>query len=350
MDLDLISLLDEAAVLARSHHPHPNPRVGALVVAPDGTVVGRGAHDAAGAPHAEFQALARAGSRAAGATVIVTLEPCNHHGSTPPCTDALIAAGPARVVVGIGDPDHRVAGSGIAALRRAGIEVVMGPDPESAEAIDAGYFHHRRTGMPRVTLKLAMTLDGQTAAKDGTSRWITSSEARHDAHVLRSESDAVMVGAGTVLADDPRLTVRIDGYRGHQPRPVVLAGRRPLPSTAAVFARDPIVFAPSPVDLPGDVVVLGDTEVVDLTGAVSHLGKHGVVDLLVEGGATLAGSMQEAGLIDRFVLYLAGAMAGGVGRPAFAGGFETIGVEQRVEIVDVLRVGPDVRIEARRAV
>ena len=348
MNLDSQGLMDEAADLARSHHPHPNPRVGALVVAPDGRVIGRGAHVASGTPHAEIHALEEAGEGAVGAGVVVTLEPCNHEGATPPCTDALIAAGVARIVVGVRDPDPRVSGSGVAALRQSGIEVVMGPDPEGAEAIDPGYFHHRRTGMPLVTLKVAMTLDGQIAAADGTSKWITSEEARRDAQVLRSKSDAVMVGAGTVLADDPRLTVRLDGHIGHQPRPVVIAGVRPLHPAATVFGRGPIVYAPFPLDLPGCVVVLGDGERVDLCGVVADLGKRGIVDLLVEGGAALATGFELAGLIDRYVVYLAGAVAGGVGRPAFEGLFATIGDERRIEIVDVRRIGPDLRIEARR--
>ena len=349
MDLDIHSLMENAADLARPHRPRPNPRVGALIVAPDGTVVGRGAHTAAGTPHAEIHALTEAGERAAGASVIVTLEPCSHEGLTPPCTDALIAAGVARVFVGAGDPDQRVSGSGIGALRRAGIEVVVGPEPAAAEAIDPGYFHHRRTGRPLVTLKLAMTLDGQIAAADGTSQWITSAEARRDAHRLRSESDAVMIGAGTVLADDPRLTVRLDGYVGQQPRPIVVAGTRPLPSTALVLDRDPIVFAPFPLDLPAQVVVLGSGDRVDLGRALADLGERAVVDLLVEGGGTLAAGLEATGLIDRYVIYLAGAVAGGVGRPAFGGVFATMSDAHRVDIVDVRRVGPDLRLEAMAA-
>ncbi len=349
MDLNIPDLMAQAADLARSQHPHPNPRVGALVVAPEGEVVGRGVHVAAGKPHAEITALVDAGGRAAGATVLVTLEPCNHEGTTPPCTDALIAAGVARVVVGVGDPDQRVSGTGIAALRRAGIEVEMGPNPDGAEAIDPGYFHHRRTGRPFVTLKLAMTLDGQTAAADGTSQWITSQQARTNSHVLRSRSDAVMVGAGTVLADDPRLTVRLDGFSGNQPRPVVVAGVRPLNPAATVFSRDPIVYAAFPVELPGEVTVLGDERRVDLDGAVADLGKRGIVDLLVEGGAGLAAGFESAGLVDRYVLYLAGAIAGGTGRPAFADLFATIGDERRVEVIDVRSLGPDIRVVARRS-
>jgi diaminohydroxyphosphoribosylaminopyrimidine deaminase/5-amino-6-(5-phosphoribosylamino)uracil reductase len=348
MPLDYRSLMDQAADLARPEHPHPNPRVGALIVAADGTIVGRGTHVAAGTPHAEIHALTEAGEAAAGASVFVTLEPCSHQGTTPPCTEALIAAGVQRVVIGIEDPDPRVSGSGIASLRRAGIEVEMDSVPEAAEAVDPGYFHQRRTGRPRVTLKLAMTLDGQTAAADGTSQWITSEEARRDAHELRSRSDAVMVGAGTVIADDPQLTVRIDGFGDRQPRPVVIAGRRPLPVSARVFDRNPIVYTPVPLDLPGEVVVVADGPRADLRGAVSDLGSRNVVDLLVEGGAALAAGLERADLVDRYILYLAGAIAGGVGRPAFDNVFESIGDEHRLEMLDVRRVGPDLRVEARR--
>ena len=348
MQLDHRSLMDQAADLARSEHPHPNPRVGAVIVAPGGEIVGRGAHVAAGTPHAEFHALREAGEAAAGASVFVTLEPCSHQGATPPCTEALIAAGVARVVIGVEDPDPRVSGSGVASLRRSGIEVEMDANPDLAEALDPGYFHQRRTGRPRVTLKLAMTLDGQTAAADGTSQWITSEEARRDAHELRSRSDAVMVGAGTVIADDPALTVRIDGLGDRQPRPIVVAGGRPLPVAAKVFDRNPIVYAPVPLDLPGEVVVVADGSRVDLGGAVTDLGSRNVVDLLVEGGAALAAGFERANLVDRYVLYLAGAIAGGVGRPAFDSVFDTIGDQHRLEILDVRRVGPDLRVEARR--
>ncbi|MEE8497519.1 MAG: bifunctional diaminohydroxyphosphoribosylaminopyrimidine deaminase/5-amino-6-(5-phosphoribosylamino)uracil reductase RibD [Acidimicrobiia bacterium] len=351
MSLDYRSLMDQAADLARPEHPHPNPRVGTVIVAPGGAIVGRGAHVAAGMPHAEIHALREAGEAAAGASVFVTLEPCSHQGATPPCTDALIAAGVARVVIGIEDPDRRVSGAGITSLRRAGIEVEMDPQPDLFEAVDPGYFHHRRTGRPRVTLKLAMTLDGQTAAADGTSQWITSEEARRDAHELRSRSDAVMVGAGTIIADDPRLTVRFDGLDdlgNRQPRPIVVAGRRPLPVAAKVFDRNPIVYAPLPLDLPGEVVVVGDGPRVDLGGVVADLGGRNVVDLLVEGGAALAAGLEGANLVDRYVLYLSGAIAGGVGRPAFDSVFETIGDQHRLEMLDVRRIGPDLRIEARR--
>ncbi|MBW3667149.1 MAG: bifunctional diaminohydroxyphosphoribosylaminopyrimidine deaminase/5-amino-6-(5-phosphoribosylamino)uracil reductase RibD, partial [Actinobacteria bacterium] len=180
--------------LARSHRPHPNPRVGAVVVSPTGEVVGEGAHEAVGKPHAEVLALEEAGAAARGSTLYVTLEPCSHRGNTPPCVDAIATAGVARVVVGVGDPDTRVSGTGIAMLRRAGIEVVENFMAGEAEAADPAYFRHRRTGMPTITLKYAMTLDGSVAAADRSSRWVSSEAARVDAHRLRAEMDAIVVG------------------------------------------------------------------------------------------------------------------------------------------------------------
>jgi diaminohydroxyphosphoribosylaminopyrimidine deaminase/5-amino-6-(5-phosphoribosylamino)uracil reductase len=214
-------------------------------------------------------------------------------------------------------------------------------------ALDPGYFLHRTAGRPRVTLKLAMTLDGQTAADDGSSQWITSEEARRDAHLLRAGSDSVMVGAGTVLADDPSLTVRLDGHIGPQPLPVIVAGRRPLPPTGRVFAREVLVFSPREVELPGEVVVVPDPtgERVDLAKALEILGTRGVVDLLVEGGSSLATSLWEAGLVDHGIIYAAGCLAGGLGRGVFNGAFRTIGDLQRIKIIAIDLVGPDLRVD-----
>lgn len=336
----------EAIRLAAAEHPHPNPRVGAVVLDSDGRVVGRGAHSRPGSPHAEAIALNEAGDRARGGTLVVTLEPCSHTGRTPPCTEDVIASGVIRVVVGVGDPDPRVAGSGFQRLREHGLEVVTDIASEEAFALDPGYFHHRRTGRPLVTIKMAATLDGQSAAADGTSKWITGTAAREDAHRLRATSDAVMVGAGTLLADDPRLTVRLAGYEGRQPRPVVVAGRNPIPADALVFGRDPIVYSPVPLDVPAEVVVMPGIDGVDLESMVADLGKREIVDLLCEGGATLAGSMLRAGLVNRMVLYLAGSLALGVGRPVIDGVFKSIDGLMSVEITGVDRLGPDLRIEA----
>ena len=335
----------EAIRLAAVEHPHPNPRVGALVLDPAGVVVGRGAHVAAGGDHAEIVALNEAGERARGGTMVVTLEPCSHVGRTQPCTEAIIRAGIARVVVGVGDPDERVSGSGIARLRGAGLEVVTDAAPAEAHALDPGYFHHRRTGKPLVTLKMAATLDGQSGAADGSSRWITGPEAREDVHRLRARADAVMVGAGTVLADDPRLTVRLPDHAGRQPRPVIVAGTSPLPRGAAIFSRDPVVYAPAPLDVPGEVVVVPGDGGVDLPSAIADLGKRGVIDLVCEGGPRLASALLRGGLVDRLVLYLAGSLAMGVGRPVLDGVFASIDAARRVEIISVARLGSDLRID-----
>ncbi len=340
-----------AIAAARDRFPHPNPRVGALVVAKDGAVAGRGGHEGPGTSHAEVLALTAAGPLSHGATLYVTLEPCAHHGRTPPCTDAIEAAGVVRVVAALEDPDARVAGRGFAALRAAGIEVLTGVCSEEALDLDPGYFHQRSTGRPRVTLKVAMTLDGQVAAADGTSRWITSPEARRDGHHLRAAHDAIMVGAGTLLADDPELTVRLDGYARKQPLPVAVAGLRPLPPDRRMFERAALVFSPVGLKVPAEVVVAPDPDgrKVDLVVMLETLGERGVVDLLVEGGPGLAGALWDQGLVDRGVVYVAAALAGGVGRSVCDGLFATIGDLTRVAFTRIEQVGPDLRIDFKGA-
>ncbi len=337
--------MERAIEAAAAHRPHPNPRVGAVVLSSSGRPVATGTHRAAGSPHAEIVALAGAGSDAVGGTLVVTLEPCAHHGRTAPCVDAIAAAGISRVVVGVVDPDPRVSGAGVAALAFAGIAVEVGVPGIDAEAVDPGYFHHRRTGRPRMTLKLAATLDGQTAAADGTSQWITGAAARADAHRLRADADAVMIGAGTLRLDDPSLDVRLPGYTGAQPRPVVIAGDRALPAAASVYRRHPLVYrlgrsGAEPVGLE----VLG---AADLPAVVKDLGARMLVDVLVEGGPTLARSMLAAGAVDRLVLYLAGRLAGGLGRPLFDGVFATLGDARDLHIDQAIAIGGDLRIVAR---
>jgi diaminohydroxyphosphoribosylaminopyrimidine deaminase/5-amino-6-(5-phosphoribosylamino)uracil reductase len=343
-------LMQRAIGLTEATRPHPNPRVGAVVLSPAGQVVAERAHLAAGTPHAEAAALADAGSQAAGSTLVVTLEPCSHYGRTPPCVDAIVDAGVSRVVVGAVDPDPRVAGKGIERIRAAGIEVVVGVEDEAVRRNDPAYFHHRSTGRPLVTLKIAMTLDGQSAAADRTSQWITGPAARRDAHELRSENDAVLVGNGTVLADDPRLDVRLDGYSGPQPRPVVVSGRRAVPSTAKLFERNPIVFASDAVAASQtdgvDVIVLPGGDGVDLSGVVAHLGNEGLLSVLVEGGPRIAGGALRSGIVDRIVLYFGAKLAVGVGLPAIAGTLETISDAHDVSITKITRLGSDVRIDA----
>ena len=306
----------------------PRPWVGAVVVPADEPDHAgfEGATDGRTGPHAEVVALQAAGSRARGATVFTTLEPCSHHGLTPPCAEALIDAGVARVVVGLIDPDAKVGGEGVARLRAAGIDVEVGVG--AAEVADQlrPYLVHRSTGRPYVVLKLAATLDGRIAAPDGTSRWITGEEARLDAHRLRADSDAILVGAGTVRTDDPALTVRLpDGEADDvEPRRVVLGSAAP---DAAVQPA---------LELSGD-----------LGGVLDELGHRDVLQLMIEGGARVAHDFHVAGLVDRYVLYLAPALFGGDdARPMFAGaGSSTIDDVMRGRIVDVRRLGDDVRID-----
>jgi diaminohydroxyphosphoribosylaminopyrimidine deaminase/5-amino-6-(5-phosphoribosylamino)uracil reductase len=302
----------------------PNPWVGCVLVAADGTEV-EGATQRPGGPHAEAAALAEAaaaGLDTRGATAYVTLEPCSHQGRTPPCADALVAAGVARVVVGIEDPDPHVRGQGIAQLRAAGIEVTTGVAAEVVTEQLAPYLTHRTTGRPYVVLKLAASLDGRTAAPDGTSQWITGEAARADAHRLRAESDAVLVGAGTVRADDPALTVR------H------VAGRDPL---RVVLGKAPPEAKVHPaVELEGD-----PGEVLD------ELGRRDVVQLLVEGGATVAGAFHREGLVDRYVVYLAPVLFGGDdARGLFTGpGAATMADVWRGRIGAVTQLGDDLRVD-----
>lgn len=300
----------------------PNPWVGAVVVPADDSPVALGATSPPGGPHAEANALALAGPSARGATVYVTLEPCSHHGRTPPCADALIDAGVARVVVGVVDPDPHVSGQGIARLEAAGIAVSVGLGSQAVRDSLRPYLKHRRTGRPWVVLKLAATLDGRTAAPDGSSKWITGPLARADVHRLRAESDAIAVGAGTIRHDDPSLTVR--DTSGSDPLRIVLgtapAGARVQP--ARTFAGDP-------------------------SDLLDTLGGEGIVQLLVEGGATVAGDWHRRGLVDQYVLYFAPALMGGDdGRPLLAGpSISSISDLRRGRIVSVTQIGPDVRID-----
>jgi diaminohydroxyphosphoribosylaminopyrimidine deaminase/5-amino-6-(5-phosphoribosylamino)uracil reductase len=318
----------QAAEVARQTHPHPNPRVGAVVLNDAGEIVGLGSHVGPGSPHAEVVALAQAGESSRGSTVVVTLEPCRHYGRTPPCVDALLGAGVARVVVGALDPDPRVQGTGIARLKEEGVEVVMDVGP--GEEVDPAYFHYRRTGLPQVTLKLAATLDGQVAAADGTSQWITGTEARDDAHRLRAQVDAIMVGAGTVIADDPLLDVRLPDHDGFQPRPVVIVGERPLPGDARIWTRDPLVI---------------ETADGNLRDALRVVAGEGLLDLLVEGGPRLARSLWTEDLVDRGVFYFGAMVAGGIGLSLFEGVWSTLEAARSVTVISVTRLGDDLRVD-----
>jgi diaminohydroxyphosphoribosylaminopyrimidine deaminase/5-amino-6-(5-phosphoribosylamino)uracil reductase len=301
----------------------PNPRVGCVLVR-EGEVVGRGWHRAAGLPHAEGVALAEAGPRAAGATLYVNLEPCAHHGRTPPCAAGLVAAGVRRVVAAIVDPDPRVDGRGFQELRDAGIAVEVGLMAEEAERVNAGFLRRHRAGRPQVTLKAALSTDGMLAGLGGHSRWISGVASRRFAHRLRLRHDAVLVGAETVRRDDPRLTVRLPGAV-RQPLPVVLAPDLRLPTEAALFQRTaprPRVYvrhdlAPaqrSAWETRAQVVPLPAKDgKLALAEVLADLGREGVQSVLVEGGARTAAGFLDAGLVDEVALFVAPTLMGARG-------------------------------------
>jgi len=320
-DIDQQSMREAVLVAASAQHIcRPNPWVGAVLVAVDGRRFS-GFTQPVGQAHAEVQALRAAGEAARGATMYVTLEPCNHFGRTPPCTEAVIAAGVARVVIGVQDPDQRVAGTGIARLRDAGIAVQVGVEEDLVREQLASYLHHRRTGRPLVMLKLAMTIDGYIAAKTGSGGFITGEPARRRVHELRAASDAIVVGAGTVRADDPQLTVR--DAPGTSPRRIVL-GRAPLDARVHPCT-----------EWSGSL-----TELLDTLG-----GEH-VLQLMVEGGAKVAASFHQAGLIDRYVFHIAPAiMGGGDAVPAFAGDTAaTLADVWRGRTISTQQLGDDVEV------
>jgi diaminohydroxyphosphoribosylaminopyrimidine deaminase/5-amino-6-(5-phosphoribosylamino)uracil reductase len=335
----------------------PNPMVGCVLVR-DGVVVGSGWHHRAGKPHAEVLALQEAGDAARGAAAYVTLEPCASYGRTPPCADALVQAGVGRVVAAMEDPDSRTAGKGLTALSAAGISVEVGVLEAEARRLNEQYIVHRSTGRPFVTYKAGMSLDGRTAAEDGSSQWITSPEARRDAHRLRAGSDAICAGVGTVLADDPQLTVRGVASTKRPLRVVVDSEVRTPPEAQILSSDAPTVIFTAAGDGSSAVTRLKETGVevvcvldeegrVDLREMLRILGDRGIVSLLLEGGATLAGAFAASDLIDRYVFYLApkllGSSAAGVLSGWAAG---SIGDAAELSISQVKRVGPDLRVTA----
>jgi diaminohydroxyphosphoribosylaminopyrimidine deaminase / 5-amino-6-(5-phosphoribosylamino)uracil reductase len=310
----------------------PNPAVGCVVVK-DGHIVGRGWTQPGGRPHAEFEALKRAGGAALGATAYISLEPCAHYGQTPPCTMALLHAGIRRAVIAATDPDPRVDGRGIDQLRQAGVEMTLGVARDEAERLNAGFFLRVRAGRPLVTLKLAASLDGRIATRTGASRWITGEEARQRAHHLRATHDALMIGSGTALADDPELTCRLAGLEGRSPVRIVLDGRLRLPPSSRL--------ARGARKVPTWVIARAEADAkrraalercgievltvpaapgghLDLDMALAVLATRGLTRVLVEGGSALAAALLRARLVDRLVWFQAPLLIGGDGLPAIA--------------------------------
>jgi diaminohydroxyphosphoribosylaminopyrimidine deaminase/5-amino-6-(5-phosphoribosylamino)uracil reductase len=343
----------------------PNPMVGAVVVQGD-TVVGEGFHERAGGPHAEIVALAAAGAAAGGATLYVTLEPCAHHGRTPPCAPMVVAAGLRRVVVAAGDPNPLVAGRGLVLLRAAGLELETGVLEAEAAAQNRPFFTAMRERRPHVTLKAALTLDGKLADVHGTSRWITGEPARREAHRLRSECDAILVGRGTVARDDPELTVRLDRPWPREPYRVVLdSGARMSPDARLIAAGDPgraliAVGEEAPADRVQALQARGATVVrcrarsgrVDVAAVLQVLHAREVRALLVEGGSEVHGAFVEAGLVDRVAVFLAPLLLGGGRAPGMAAGSgRELKEGLRLETLSVQSLGEDMLLEAdvRRA-
>ena len=335
----------------------PNPLVGAVLVDSAGGIAGEGYHHEVGGPHAEVHALRAAGDAARGGTLYCTLEPCAMHGRTPPCTDAVIAAGVRRVVCAIEDPDARVRGRGVELLRAAGIEVDVGLCAAAAEEQNAAYLHHRRTGRPLVVLKLGQTLDGRIATADGASRWITSEAARRHAHRWRSWVDAICVGAGTVLADDPQLTVR--HVRGRDPRPLVVDGRLRCDPAARIFAgREPILATAASTPetaraafaaAGAEVWALADADgVIDLQQLWLRAGEAGITSLILEGGRSLAAAALRARAVDRVMLYVAGRLLGAEGLAGIGDlGIESLDQTPFVRQMRTRRLGDDLLITGK---
>lgn len=333
----------------------PNPRVGCVIVR-DGRVVGSGWHERAGEPHAEIHALRQAGGKAYGATAYVTLEPCSHHGRTPPCAEALIQAGVVRVVAAMVDPNPLVAGEGLARLQQAGIEADIGLLEKEAHELNIGFVYRMTSGRPWVRLKIAASLDGKTALNNGVSQWITGPDARRDVHRLRARSCALLTGIGTVLADDPSFNVR-EVETSRQPLRVVVDSALRLPPTARMLGLGATLVATVSDDpakaealraAGAEVMVLPGCEGrVDLVRLLDELGRRSINELMVEAGAGLNGALVQQGLVDEYLVYFAPLLLGHRARgmfdmPELAG----MGERRELRFADVAMVGRDLRIRA----
>jgi diaminohydroxyphosphoribosylaminopyrimidine deaminase/5-amino-6-(5-phosphoribosylamino)uracil reductase len=355
-----IAFMTQALRLAENgrYSAHPNPVVGCVIVR-EGTVVGEGWHEVAGEAHAEINALEAAGDAARGSTVYVTLEPCSHHGKTPPCAEALVNAGVAAVVIGLQDPNPEVNGQGIAALRAAGIDVRTGILQREVEQQLCGFLSRVRRGRPFVTLKMACSIDGRIAMASGESQWITGPDARADVQRLRARSGAIMTGIGTVLADDPSFTVRdpeVD-TRGRQPLRIVLDAGLRMPLSAEMLALPGKTVVYCCDDSKRESLVAAGAEVVrvdcggkyvDAAAVLDDLGQRDINDVLVEAGPALAGNLLCNDLVDELVIYQAPHIMGSetmgmVETPSWT----DLSHRRLLEIIDTRRVGPDTRITAR---
>lgn len=355
VDPAVAAAMAEALELARRGRGRtfPNPMVGAVVLS-EGVAAGRGWHRCCGGPHAETEALEQAGGLAVGATLVVTLEPCCHHGRTSPCVERILEAGVSRVVAAMGDPDPRVDGGGFEALRRGGVEVETGLMAAEAAEVNRAYLHYKRTGRSFVRLKLAASLDGRIAAADGSSRWITSDPARARAGAMRSEADAVMVGSGTVLADDPSL-LPPEGPRQGFCR-IVVSGRRPLPAALKVFdgtARTIVAVAEGspcfPIPPGAEILpVPAGPGGLDLRALLEKCASMGIGEVMCEGGSALASSLAAGGLVDRLSFFTAPLILGAGGIPALDG-LGIASMDGAYRVVDAFRetLGGDSLLEGR---
>lgn len=344
---------------------HPNPRVGCVVVA-DQQVVGEGWHRRAGEPHAEVHALQQAGARAQGATAYVTLEPCSHHGLTPPCAEALVRAGVQRVVVAMQDPNPQVAGRGIEHLRAQGIQVDVldGELAAAARALNCGFVKRMEKGLPFVRLKLAMSLDGRTAMASGESQWITGPAARADVQSLRARSSAIVTGADTVMTDNARLTVRAQELPlspelrelalSRPPLRIVIDGRLRVPTDLAFFSAGPVLVATyqTPPANTASIEYIQLPEIdgyLDLHALLQVLAQRGINELMVEAGPQLAGAFIQAGLVDELYIYMAGMLLGSTAQPLMQLPIATMSAAVRLQIVEMRAIADDWRIIARPA-